>query len=84
MARVWRRNDPSDTAERELGLRHIVLGVMALVMCLSVTAAGFAHKPRPTPATHARRCPLIDGRGGNFDTAKTDAMMKASRCWLNI
>jgi hypothetical protein len=58
---------------------------MALVVCLAFTAIAFAHKPRAaSPRPHAVRCPLIDGRGGNFDTAKTDALMKASRCWLNI
>jgi hypothetical protein len=61
-----------------------MIGVMACVMMLGFVAAGLAHKSHPAKGVQALRCPLVDGRGGSFDTAKTDALMKASQCWLTI
>lgn len=65
---------------------RVLFGIVTIIGCLAaaVPASVFAHKPHPVHIRHSERCPLVDGRGGNFDTAKTDAMMKSSRCWLTV
>ena len=70
--------------DRQRRRRTFGLAAVASLLCLVTLATALAHKPRPVPARFSQRCPLVDGRGGNFDTARTDALMKTSRCWLNI
>jgi hypothetical protein len=84
MIRVRQRARASGVRVSVIGKRHVLIGVVASVLCVSAAAVGIAHKAKPVKDQSALRCPLVEGRGGTIDTAKTDALMKASRCWLNI
>jgi hypothetical protein len=72
------------SARRPVSRRRLTFAALILLACTGGLASAFAHKPRPTPQHHSQRCPLVDGHGGNFDSARTDALMKNSRCWLTI
>ena len=63
--------------------RNATVAALTVACFLIGFAATFAHKAH-AGRHYSQRCPLVDGRGGNFDSARTDVLMKDSRCWLTI